>query len=158
MVRNVKLCSLYYRYVILDNDQIDLGWLLKDIEANSNSNHTTARYMLTTSTLGSIINSMDTEYDKNALKAVLFATQSRKEISELGIKDDRAGKFLKNTINASEECKNALIAAEDMLQMRYAHKRKLIDNQINEIDTKISKMGKLLHEKRKKDLLTEKRC
>jgi hypothetical protein len=36
-----------------------------------------------------------TEFDKNAGKAVLFATRSRREIEDLGVKADRAVTFLK---------------------------------------------------------------
>ena len=99
---------------------------------------------------------MDTEYDRNALKAVLFTTRSRKEIAELGINAHRAVKFLHNTISAAEECKNALDAAEDMLNIRMSRKRKLIDERINDIGAKISKLGDLLPESRKKDLVAEK--
>ena len=66
---------------------------------------------------------MDTEFDKYALKAVLFATRSRKEIEDLGIKADRAVKFLRNTISISEECENALLAADDMLNIRLTQRK-----------------------------------
>lgn len=69
------------------------------------------RYQLTSSTLTSIIKSMDTEYDRNALKVIIFATQSRKEVEALGIKADRAVQFLKNICQAAEECQNALVTA-----------------------------------------------
>ena len=99
---------------------------------------------------------MDSEYDRNALKAVLFATRSHREITELGINAHRAVKFLHNTISAAEECENALEAAGDMLNHRMSKKRKLIDERINDIDEKISKLGDLLPESRKKDLVAEK--
>lgn len=80
------LCT-FGRYVILKNDLTDIEWLLKDLEECSN--------------LRSIINSMDTEFDRNALKAVLFATRSRKEIADLGIKEDRAVNFLRKTVTTA---------------------------------------------------------
>ena len=49
--------------------------------------------------------SMDAEYDRNVLKAVLFATRSHKEITELGINAERAVTFLCKTISAPDECK-----------------------------------------------------
>ena len=86
---------------------------------------------------------MDTEYERNAVKAVLFTTRSRKELTELNA--DRAVTFLRKTI-----------FAEDMLNTRMALKRKLIDAQIDQIDTKIVRLGDVLSETRKKDLVTEK--
>ena len=44
------------------------------------------RYQLTAENLQHIINSLDTEYDQNALKAVVFATRSRRDVEALGIK------------------------------------------------------------------------
>ena len=79
------------------------------------------RYQLTSSNLTSILKSMDTEY---ALKAIIFATRSRKEVEALGIKADRAVHFLKNSCQAAEECENALVAAEDMLKLRLKHKKR----------------------------------
>lgn len=99
---------------------------------------------------------MDSGYDRNALKAVLFATRSRREITELGINAHRAVKFLHYTISAAEESENALEAAGDMLNHRMSKKWKLIAERINDIDAKISKLGDLLPESRKKDLVAEK--
>lgn len=140
----------------MENDFVDIGWLLKDIEETSSNDETTVRYQLDSSSLGSIIKSMDTEYDRNALKAVLFATRSRKEIKELGINADRAVTFLRKTISIAEESENALAAAEDMLNIRMTRKRKHIDERIDEINTKVAKLGDLLPETRRKDLETEK--
>ena len=103
---------------------------------------------------------MGTEFVRNALKAVLFATRSRKEISDLGIKTDRTVNFLRKTVTTAEECENALVAAEDLLNIRYSRKTKLIDEQVEQvdrIDAKIARLGELLPDARKKDLLTEKK-
>ena len=87
---------------------------------------------------------MDTEYDRNALKAIIFATRSRKEVDVLGIKADRVVHFLKNTCQAAEECQNALVAAEDMLELRLKHKKEVIEEKIHQIDEKVAKLGDLL--------------
>lgn len=75
---------------------------------------------------------------------------------ELGIKADRAVTFLRNTILISEECENALLAAEDMLNTRLTQKKERIDQNINQIDEKISTLGDRLPKVRKEDLLVEK--
>ena len=43
-----------------------------------------------------------------------------------------------------------------MLNIRFSFKRKLIDEEIHQIDAKITRLGELLPDARKKDLLTEK--
>lgn len=43
-----------------------------------------------------------------------------------------------------------------MLNIRFSCKRKLIDEEIHQIDAKITRLGELLPDARKKDLLTEK--
>ena len=63
--------------------------------------------------------------------------------------------FLRKTTSA-EECENALVAAEDMLNIRYSRKKKHIDEEIDQIDGKITRLRELLPVARKKDLLTEK--
>ena len=123
------ICNISARYVILENDFTDIGWLLKDLEKNDKD--VPVHYPLTSSNVKSILSSMDTEYDKNTLKAVLFATQSRKDITDLGIKADNAANFLQRTVTAAQECENALEAAEDMLCMRMSRKRKIIETNIN---------------------------
>ena len=148
------ICSVSARYVILENDFTDIAWLLKDLEKNDKD--VSVRYQLASSNLKSNLSSMDTEYDKNSLKAVLFATGNRKDITDLGIKADNAVNFLQRTVTAAQECDNALEAAEDMLCMRISRKRKLIETNINQIDAKISRLGELLPENRKNDLLAEK--
>ena len=99
---------------------------------------------------------MDTEYDRNALKAIIFATRSCKEVEALGIKADRAVQFLKNSCQAAEECQNALVAAEDMLDLGLKHKKEVIEEKIHQIDEKVAKLGDVLAKFRREDLETEK--
>ena len=87
---------------------------------------------------------MDTEYDRNELKATIFATQSRKDVEALGIKADRAVHFLKNSFQAAEECQNALVTAGDMFELRLKHKKEVIEKKIHQIDEKVVKLGDLL--------------
>ena len=52
--------------------------------------------------------------------------------------------------------KKALEVAEDMLKIRMARKRELIDKRINGLDAKIATLGELLPDSRKKYLVVEK--
>ena len=137
----ILICS---RYVILENDLTDIAWLLQELENIAADSEHNVRYQLTSSNLTSIIQSLDTEYDRNALKAIIFATRSHKEVEALGIKADRAVHFLKNSCQAAEECQNALVAAEDMLELRLKHKKEVIEEKMHQIDEKIAKLGDLL--------------
>ena len=68
--------------------------------------------------LNSILQSMDTEHDRMALKAVVFALHSRSETYNLGIKPDRAVHFLSKVISVSDECEKVLETAADIFHLR----------------------------------------
>ena len=140
----------------MENDLTDIAWLLQDLDNSAADSEHNERYKLTCASLTNIIKSMDTEYDRNALKAIIFATRSRKEVEVLGIKADRAVHFLKNTCQAAEECQNALVAAEDMLELRLKHKKEVIEEKIHQIDEKVAKLGDLLPKFSREDLESEK--
>ena len=114
------------------------------------------QYQRTAENLQDIINSLDTEYDQNALKAVVFATRSRRDVEALGIKADRAVNFLHNTINAAQEWKNSLIEAEDMVDLQLKEKKEVLEKEKNQIDEKIAKLGEFLPQSRREDLDTKK--
>ena len=99
---------------------------------------------------------MDTEYDKSVLKAMIFATASRKKVQELGIKPDNAVKLLNKVVTASTECERANEAAEDILKLRHGEKLKVIDEKITAIDKILSRRESLISERKKADLIAEK--
>ena len=72
------------------------------------------RLHLNAATLNSILNSLDTEYDCMALKAVVFALHSTSETYNLGIKPDRAVQFISKVMSASDESEKALAEAADI--------------------------------------------
>ena len=65
----------------------------------------TERLKLTADVLERVLSSMDTEYDRNALKGILFTFLSRSEIYSLGVKPDRAVKFLSKTCRPHKRLK-----------------------------------------------------
>lgn len=71
-------------------------------------------FFLEANSLFKILSSMDTEYDKMALKAVIFVRHSRAETNNLGINRTRAVQFLSNVVAASEESKRVLDATKDI--------------------------------------------
>ena len=110
------------------------------------------RYFLDGNSLSKIISSMDTEYDRMALKAVIFAIHSRAKTYNLGIKPERAVKFLSKVLMASEESERALQAAEDIFKLRTSERISKSEAQVQSIDQKIEKQVHLLSQKRMLDL------
>ena len=134
-----------------------IEWILKRFEDTINDGmDSTVRYQLTAENLPDIINLLDTEYDQNALKAVVFTTRSRRDVEALEIKADRAVNFLHNTIDAAQEWKNSLIEAEDMVDLQLKEKKEVLEKEKNQIDEKIAKLGDFLPQSRREDLDTKK--
>ena len=79
------------RWVILQNDTVDTGKFLLELEERvSQEQETFIRFDLNAQSLERVLKSMDTEYDKSVLKAMIFATASRRKTYELGIKPENA--------------------------------------------------------------------
>ena len=114
------------------------------------------QFQLTPANLKKIIDSIDTKYDKNVLKAIIFASRSCREVQSLGIRADRAVNFLEKTISAAEEWQSALIAANDMMHLHLRERKERIEERVNLIDKKITQLGDLLPKSREDDLLSEK--
>ena len=114
------------------------------------------RLHLNTATLNSILNSLDTEYDRMALKAVVFALHSRSETYNLGVKPGRAVQFISKVMSASEKSEKALKETADILQVRMQEKIKKVENRIQDIDHKLEKQSAMLSENRKSDIENEK--
>jgi len=121
--------------VILQNKITDIGKFLLELERieESEESELPARYFLDGTSLSKIISSMDTEYDRMALKAVIFALHSRAQAYNLGIKPDRAVQFLSKVLMASEESERTLQAAEDIYQLRARERLRKIEAQIQSL-------------------------
>lgn len=109
------------RYILLQNEEISLEDFLLELERLDEENMNASvkhRLHLNAATLNSILNSLDTEYHRMALKAVVFALHSRSETYNHGIKPVRAVQFISNVMSASDESEKALAEAADILQVR----------------------------------------
>lgn len=146
------------RHILLQNEETSLEDFLLELErlAEENMNASVKhRLHLNSATLKSILNSLDTEYDRMALKAVLFTLHSRSETYNLGIKPDRAVRFISKVMSASDESEKALAEATDILQVRTQEKIKAVENKIQAIDHKLEKQSAMLSENRKCDIENE---
>ena len=129
----VVICELPgQRYVLLQNEQVSIQDLLLELEKVNEENKTLAsmknRYPFNAKSLHSILNSMDTEYDRMALKAVVFALPSRPETYNLGIKPHRAVHFLSKVLSTADESEKALEASSDILKLRTQERMKNVEN------------------------------
>ncbi len=143
------------RYILLQNEEISLEDFLLELERLDEENMNASvkhRLHLNAATLNSILNSLDTEYDRMALKAVVFTLHSRSEMYNLGIKPDRAVQFISKVLSASDESEKALAEAADIFQVKTQEKIKKVENKIQAIDHKLEKQSALLSENRKCDI------
>ena len=150
------------RYILLKNEEVSIQDFLaleKLSEENTMSRLSGRRFPLDSELLNKILNSMDTEYDPMALKAVIFALHSRSQTYELGIKPDRAVNFLSKVLTVEDESENAFKAAGDIMKLRTLKGIENVEKKIQNLDTKLDKS--LLSERWKcelegeKDALTE---
>ena len=139
------------RFVILQNEITDIGQFFLELEhiEDEAERDVSVRYFLDEKSLSKIISSMDTEYDRMALKAVIFAVHSRTETYNLGTKPDRVVTFLSKVHFACEESEKTLQEAADVLQVRTCDSIKKLENKVQSIDQKIEKQQHFLSEKRR---------
>lgn len=145
-------------YIILQNDTVAIGKFLLELDQvlSKDKADNFSRFDLNVESLKRVLQSMDTEYEKSVLKAMIFATASRKKVQELGIKPDNAVKLLNKVVTASTDCERANEAAEDILKLRDGEKLKVIDEKITAIDKILSRRESLISERKKADLIAEK--
>ncbi len=117
-------------YIVLNPERWNIVRLL-DVFYNKNIEKV-KRFDLNAASPKTIINSMESEYDKSILRGVLAATSTRSELYDLGLKPEAAVKTLKSVLAVSEEVENALIARKDMtvpvLKEKIEHKECEIQN------------------------------
>ena len=87
-----------------------------------------------------LLNSMDTEYDKNVAKVILNAGRSRAQTDELGINADNIVSLSEKVALVGQEVKNSLIAAEDLVKLH-------IKGEIGKLQTDTERLQHTLLEK-----------
>ena len=127
------------RYILLKNEEVSCQDFFLELETLSEENTMSdlrgQRFPLDSESLNKILNSMDTEYDRLALKAVIFALHSRSQTYELGIKPDRAVKFLSKVLTVADESEKALKTAEDILKLKTRERVEKVEKKIQSLDT-----------------------
>jgi len=114
------------------------------------------RFDLDAEALHTILDSMETEYDKSVVRAILAATSSRSELYDLGLKRDAAISNLERVLAVSEEVKNAVEAGKDMTVL--ALKEKIIkrEGDIAQLKSSIEKLRDIRADSRHIQTMEEK--
>ena len=110
-------------YVVLDPGY-GLAKFFVEILSNSKPEEKLSRMNLDPYSVNTIINSMDTEYDRSCAKVLLSADHSKKDLYNFCLKPSTTGRLIKKVVEQSQECENAKAAAADMVQLRYSEKIK----------------------------------
>ena len=84
------------------------------------------------STVLSLLKSMDTEHDRDVLRAIIALLHTRSEILDLGIDPTSARRKILQVTDIAEECKQAAIAGEEIVNSRLKDKADRIAAEIKE--------------------------
>ena len=128
------------RYIVLDNDEMDIaGFLMALIKAEDQAEREMKLLVFgkfTYEIVNNAGNSMDTEYDRNVLKAILSRLLDNKALHNVGIRPDLARKKLTHLEEVWTELGHAQIAAEDMLKLRINSKTDKIESELKVLEIK----------------------
>ena len=107
------------KMVVLRRDDVDLTNIFhENIYTASASEKEVSENTLTRDTLRTILSTVDTEWDKKVVKALLTYNRSYKELESLGIDTDSITRDNKQVLDVAKEWQNSIIAAEDITTLR----------------------------------------
>ncbi|XP_070539440.1 uncharacterized protein [Ptychodera flava] len=140
------------RFIVLKPHGTGLVNFLEAFVNNASEQFTDQRQYLNADIVHGIIESMDTEYDRMCVRALLACEKSRSQIYDLGLKPQDAVNTISKVLEASRETRNAKIAAEDMVNLRLRRKADLIQEEIKRTEEQLQMKKDILSEPRRKDL------
>ena len=143
-------------YIVLNSERWNIVRLLSVFCEQGYDGKPTSRFDLDAEALHTILDSMETEYDKSVVRAILAATSSRSELYDLGLKPDAAISNLERVLAVSEEVKNAVEAGKDMTIL--ALKEKIIkrEGDIAQLKSSIEKLRDIRADSRHIQTMEEK--
>ena len=107
------------RFVVLNDPSCDVSMFL---------NHFTQEFLpgdenadqlrLDQETVSALLKSMDTEYDRSILRAIIALLHTRSETVNLGIDSTLARRKIKEVVKVAEECRMFIVAGEDIVNFR----------------------------------------
>ena len=129
-----KCCS---RYIVLKARDFDcLGFLksIRDDQSVENELDVSSYCYSLENEVRSILNSMDTEWDRICAQVVMSANKSRKSMKMLGFDPDVIIKSVGRLKTVVQEVENSFEAAQDMVLLRNRAKQEKIQKEISDID------------------------
>ena len=143
----VRIELLNKKILLLRPAEFELEFFLQELTSDTEIYGTTglcskgqSKIEITRENVDMLLNSMDTEYDKNVAKVILSAGRSRARIDELGINADNIVGLSERVALVGQEAKNPLIAAEDFVKL-------YIKGEIGKLQTDTERLQHTLLEK-----------
>ena len=115
-----------------------------------------SRFDLDAEDLHTILDSMETEYYKSVVCAILAATSSRSELYDLGLKPDVAIANLERVLAVSEEVKNAVAPGKDTAVLALKEKIRKQEADIAQLKSSIKKLRDMRADSRHIQTMEEK--
>ena len=123
-IYTVRIELLNKRILLLRSAEFELEFFLQELTNKTEICGTTgpcskgqSKIEINRENVDMLLNSVDTEYDKNVAKVILSAGRSRAQIDELGINADNIVSLCEKVALVGQEVKNSLIAAEDLVKL-----------------------------------------
>ena len=143
----VRIELLNKRILLLRPAEFELEFFLQELTSETEIYGTTglcskgqSKIEINRENVDMLLNSMDTEYDKNVARVILSAGRSRAQIDELGINADNIVSLSEKVALVGQEVKNSLIAAEDLVKLH-------IKGEIGKLQTDTERLQHTLLEK-----------
>ena len=115
-----------------------------------------SRFDLDAEALHTILDSMETEYDKSVVRAILSATSACSELYDLGLKPDAVISNLERVLAVSEEVKNAMAAGKDMTVLALKEKIRKREGDMAQLKSSIEKLKDIRADSRHIQTMEEK--
>jgi len=143
-------------YIVLKPERWNIVRLLNDIYEQGYDSNPSSRFDLDAEALHIILDSMETEYDKSVVRAILAATSSRSELYDLGLKPDAAISNLERVLAVSEEVKNAVAAGKNMTVLALKEKIRKREGDRAQLKSSIEKLRDIRADSRHIQTMEEK--
>lgn len=147
MVKNVN-------YVALDPGCNVVRFL--DLFINYEAEELETRFDLDAISLKTIIDSMESEYDRSVVRAIIATMCTRSEIYNLGIKPQVAVASLQRILTVSSDVQNALTAGTDMAVLSLQEKISKKEREIEYLKESYDALRKMRSDSRHLDSISEK--
>ena len=96
------------------------------------------RLTLDCETVHTLLNSMDTKWDRRVGRVLIGANRSTMELQQLGIDSSNISNLIEHVTTTAKEVKNAQVAAEDLLIFHYKDALKDVETKIDEKEKQLS--------------------